>query len=121
MGTVASDQRFDAPLEELAGRSRRVINDAVGRQLSPGEFAWVDGKEDPTLPSEEATVGKNGLGGKTDVAIHPSGWRALGRGSRGPNRRTLGRIVGSRVESTAAAAEARRSGRVVNGAMEVLK
>ena len=49
---------------------------------------------------------------KSDVPIHPSGWRALGKGSRGPNRRTLGRVAGSRAESAAAQQQARRSGRV---------
>jgi hypothetical protein len=106
---VGSRSESAATAAAGARRSGRVVNGATGRQLiSPEDLAWVD---DPTLPSEEATVGKNGLGDKTIMAIHPSGWRASGRGSRGPNRRTLGRIVGSREESAStAAAGVRRSG-----------
>lgn len=63
---------------------------------------------------------------KSNVPIHPSGWKALGKGSRGPNKRTLGRSAGTTRADVAAAAvaatasaasvqEPRRSGRVTNG------
>lgn len=60
---------------------------------------------------------------KSSVPIHPSGWKALGKGSRGPNKRILGRSAGTtRADATAAAVaaadatvrEPRRSGRVTN-------
>ena len=65
----------------------------------------------PIRGFSKGSVSRNGPLVKSDAPIHPSGWKALGKGSRGPNRRTLGRIVsGSRAE--VAAQGARRSGRV---------
>jgi len=74
--------------------------------------AVVEGVRVPTRGFAKGTVGRNGPLVKSDAPIHPSGWRALGKGSRGPNRRTLGRAAGSRAESAAAQQQARRSGRV---------
>ena len=77
----------------------------------------------PKRRFRKGTVRRGGPLVKSSVPIHPSGWKALGKGSRGPNKRTLGRSAGTTRAEAAAAADAaassaaqepRRSGRVTN-------